>query len=175
MKALAITGSLPAPWLTSRRSLAFAPYDFMAVGVDAIHLYTWPILYVSTFHPADIPEIYRRRQTIGGNTDFKIISHERGKYPHHHRRLLETLRIILAPGRRGGSQARLQTDRPGRLPARRQEPAGNDYNLDFGKGGNLAPRSWMAWSGRCPDGPASSSDRQRGMADGSLAAEVVAT
>jgi hypothetical protein len=50
--------------------------DFMAVGLDAVHLYRWRIKYVSTFHPVEIPDIVRRRSEAGGNADFEIISHE---------------------------------------------------------------------------------------------------
>jgi hypothetical protein len=37
--------------------------------------YPWPIKYVATYHPEDIPGIQERRRQSGGNTDYKIISH----------------------------------------------------------------------------------------------------
>jgi hypothetical protein len=52
------------------------PADFMAIGLDAVNKYAWPILYVATYHPEDIPDIRKRREAFGGNADFKIIGHD---------------------------------------------------------------------------------------------------
>ena len=52
------------------------PADFMAIGLDAVDKYAWPILYVATYHPEDIPGIRKRRGAFGGNADFKIIGHD---------------------------------------------------------------------------------------------------
>lgn len=51
-------------------------YDFMAIGLDAVDIYNWPIQYMATFHPAEIPQIRKRREAVGGNLDYKVISHE---------------------------------------------------------------------------------------------------
>jgi hypothetical protein len=48
----------------------------MAIGLDAVDKYRWPIRYCATYHPAEIPEIRRRREACGGNGDYQIISHE---------------------------------------------------------------------------------------------------
>jgi len=50
--------------------------DFMAIGLDAVNKYPWPIKYMATYHPVEIPEIKARRESIGGNTDYIVISHE---------------------------------------------------------------------------------------------------
>ena len=49
---------------------------WMAIGLDAVDKYLYPIDYVATFHPDEIPAIKERRAKIGGNTDYKVISHE---------------------------------------------------------------------------------------------------
>jgi hypothetical protein len=51
-------------------------YDFMAIGLDAVDKYVWPILYMATYHPVEIPEIRIRREKAGGNLDYKVISME---------------------------------------------------------------------------------------------------
>jgi len=50
--------------------------DLMAIGLDAVDKYIWPILYVATYHPEDIAEIRKHRESAGGNIDYKIIGHE---------------------------------------------------------------------------------------------------
>ena len=135
MNALAVTGSAPCVLADIAALPRVCSYDFLAVGMDAVHLYAWPVLYVATFHPADIPEIYRRRQVIGGNTDFKIISHERREDVHI------TIGDYWKPS---GSSALLGVEAALRLGYKRivlagcplvgKNPAGNDYNLDFRKG-----------------------------------------
>ena len=50
--------------------------DFMAIGLDAVDKYAWPLKYMATYHPVEIPEIKARREAIGGNTDYIVISHE---------------------------------------------------------------------------------------------------
>ncbi len=51
--------------------------EFMAIGLDAVDKYAWPILYMATYHPVEIDIIRHRRHAAGGNTDYKVISHER--------------------------------------------------------------------------------------------------
>jgi hypothetical protein len=51
-------------------------YDLMAIGLDAVDKYLWPVLYVATFHPAEIAEIKDRRAGVGGEHGYKVISHE---------------------------------------------------------------------------------------------------
>jgi hypothetical protein len=70
------------------RGLRMFP-DFMAIGMDAVDKYTWPILYMATYHSEDIGAARDRRNAIGGNTDYKVIHWEpkegvdiMGKYPH---------------------------------------------------------------------------------------------
>lgn len=50
-------------------------YDYMAIGLDAADKYPYHIKYMATYHPAEIPEIKTRRESIGGNTDYQVISH----------------------------------------------------------------------------------------------------
>jgi hypothetical protein len=51
-------------------------FDYCAVGLDAVDIYTGPIAYVATYHPAEIFEIRDRRAAAGGNLDYRVISHE---------------------------------------------------------------------------------------------------
>lgn len=76
-KLLVITGSHP----DVLRDMMDVPgkdyeYGLMAIGLDAVDKYLYPILYVATFHPAEIAEIKQRRESIGGNVGYKVISHE---------------------------------------------------------------------------------------------------
>jgi len=50
--------------------------DWMAVGLDAVDKYAWPIKYVVTYHPVEIPQFKPKRAKIGGNTDFLVIAHK---------------------------------------------------------------------------------------------------
>ncbi len=73
--------------------------DYMAIGLDAVDKYPQNIKYMATYHPVEIPEIKARRESIGGNTDYIIISHEQ----------MPGVSIIepLLPGERSGSSALL--------------------------------------------------------------------
>jgi hypothetical protein len=73
--------------------------DFMAIGLDAVDKYPWRIKYMATYHPAEIPEIKARRESIGGNTDYIVISHE-------WKEGVDLLEPLL-PGERSGSSALL--------------------------------------------------------------------
>ena len=79
-KMLIITGSAPCVMDDLHDLAAIGDHqdqaDLMALGLDAVDKYPWPIRYVATFHPEDIPEIFRRRTIAGGNRDFKVISHQ---------------------------------------------------------------------------------------------------
>jgi hypothetical protein len=74
---LIITGAAPCI-LDDLTALAMddSQADFMAIGLDAVDKYSWPIKYMATYHPVEIPEIKARRESIGGNTDYIVISHE---------------------------------------------------------------------------------------------------
>ena len=88
-KALIIIGSAPCVLddieaaLSLLQPFAFRlsphalPPDFMAIGLSAVDKYHRPIKYMATYHPAEIPEIKKRREAAGGNTDYLVISHER--------------------------------------------------------------------------------------------------
>jgi hypothetical protein len=54
-----------------------ACFDWMAVGLDGVDKYTWPICYCVTYHPDEISQIRERRAAYGGNGDYKMISHLR--------------------------------------------------------------------------------------------------
>ena len=97
---LIITGAAPCV-LDDLTALAMddSMADFMAIGLDAVDKYPWPIKYMATYHPVEILEIKARRESIGGNTDYIVISHESK----------EGVDIIepLLPGERSGSSALL--------------------------------------------------------------------
>jgi hypothetical protein len=83
---LIITGAAPSVWADIERvpdlvteiipGRGYMNYDFMAIGLDAVDKYAWPIRYVATYHPAEIQQIKERRQATAGNTDYQVISHE---------------------------------------------------------------------------------------------------
>lgn len=52
--------------------------DFMVIGLDAVDKYPWRIKYVATYHPDEIPQIRKRRELAGGNTDYLMISQAPG-------------------------------------------------------------------------------------------------
>ena len=54
-------------------------WDYMAIGLDAINKHPGRIKYMATYHPLDIKEALSRRAKAGGNTDYKVISHQPGE------------------------------------------------------------------------------------------------
>mgnify|MGYP001190250737 CR=1 FL=1 len=74
MNRLIITGSHRTTLDEIHMIPDYRKYDFMAIGLDAVHLYPWDIKYVATYHPEDIPLIKERRKPIG-NTDYILICH----------------------------------------------------------------------------------------------------
>jgi hypothetical protein len=74
---LIISGSAPCVMIDIAGTPRVCSYDFMAIGLDGVDKYAWPIKYVATYHPAEIPKIRTRREAIGGNTDYRMISMER--------------------------------------------------------------------------------------------------
>ncbi len=75
-KNLLITGSHPDVLIDIAAVPRVCTYDLLAVGLDAVDKYPWPIKYVATYHPAEIPKIRERRERLIGLVDFAIISHE---------------------------------------------------------------------------------------------------
>jgi hypothetical protein len=73
---LIITGSAPCVWIDIAAVPRVGAFDLMAIGLDAVDKYLWPIKYVSTYHPVEIPQIRERREKIGGNVDYRVISME---------------------------------------------------------------------------------------------------
>jgi len=85
---LIITGAAPDVLVDIAAVPRVCEYDLMAIGPDAADKYGWPIKYVATYHPEDLPEIRRRRERRGGNTDYRVVSHKPGEGidivgPHH--------------------------------------------------------------------------------------------
>ena len=80
-KCLIITGSAPCV-IDDLTALAMddSRADFMAIGLDAIDKYCWPVKYVATYHPEDIPQILARREARIGRVDFAIVCHKRCKH-----------------------------------------------------------------------------------------------
>lgn len=76
-KHLIVMGAAPCRLADMAAVPRVCSYDCMAIGMDAIDKGPWPIRYVATYHPEDIPDIYRRRAAIGANADFELICHER--------------------------------------------------------------------------------------------------
>lgn len=74
MNRLIITGAHKDTLSDIYRIPNYQDFDFMAIGVDAVHLYPWRIKYVATYHPEDIPKIKERRSKVG-NTDYIVICH----------------------------------------------------------------------------------------------------
>ena len=56
--------------------LSGACFTYMALGDKMVHLLPFRIEYVATYHPTEIPKIKELRESGGGNTDYKVISHE---------------------------------------------------------------------------------------------------
>jgi len=52
--------------------------DYMAIGMDAVDKYLWPINFMATYHAEDIPKAKEIREAMGGNTNYKVISHNPG-------------------------------------------------------------------------------------------------
>lgn len=84
---LVITGAAPGvifDLMCAQDLLSDRPADYMAIGQDAVDRYLYPSLkYVATYHPEDIPEIYRRRNAARGNIDFQVIGHKHNPMIHH--------------------------------------------------------------------------------------------
>lgn len=78
MKKLIITGAAPCVHEDIERVPGYREFDFMAIGLDAVDKYPWPIKYVATYHPEDLQAIRERRASIG-NTDYRVISHKPGE------------------------------------------------------------------------------------------------
>lgn len=74
MKKIIVTGSHNSVVDEIKAIPNYHEFDFMAIGLDAVHLYPWDIRFVATYHPSDIPLIKERRAAVG-NTDYKVISH----------------------------------------------------------------------------------------------------
>lgn len=53
----------------------YSEFDYIAIGFDAINKCRWPIQYFATYHPSEIAMTKERRAGMGGNTDYKVISH----------------------------------------------------------------------------------------------------
>jgi len=71
---LIITGSAPCVLIDIAGVPRVCTYDYMAIGLDAVDKYIWPIKYVATYHPVEIPRIRERRERCGGNLDYRVIS-----------------------------------------------------------------------------------------------------
>ena len=75
MKKIIITGSAPCAMEDIENIPGYREFDFMAVVLDAVGVFTWRADYVVTYHPEDIPAIAAKRLYFG-NMDYKVISHE---------------------------------------------------------------------------------------------------
>ncbi len=54
----------------------YAVADYMLIGLDAVEKVRVHVKYFATYHPVDIVPAREKRAAIGGNTDYKIISHQ---------------------------------------------------------------------------------------------------
>lgn len=87
-KILVVTGSAPCVLEDCEALRAMIPgkrceklMDWMAIGLDAVDKYPWPIRFMATYHPDDLEPARRRREKMGGNTDYIEIQYDR-KYTH---------------------------------------------------------------------------------------------
>ena len=84
-KILLITGSAPcvaddifsALFIATKSNNSYRDIDFMAIGLSSVDKHIRHIKYMATYHPAEIPEIKKRREAVGGNIDYLVISHEK--------------------------------------------------------------------------------------------------
>jgi hypothetical protein len=90
---LSLRGVSQTPWQS---------YDFMAIGLDAVDKYLWPIKYFATQHPTEIEKSIGRRVLSCGNIDFKIIAHKKQKVKSSGRELVDIV-IPMEDGVRGSS------------------------------------------------------------------------
>lgn len=98
-KYLIITGSAPCVQLDIASVPRVCAYDFMSIGLTASGMHTIPVKYMATYHPNLIPETKSRRESVGGNTDYIVISHEQKPG-------VDIIEPLL-PGERSGSSALL--------------------------------------------------------------------
>lgn len=77
MPSLCIVGSHPDVTNEIEAVPKYGAWDVMAIGLDAVNKYLERILYVATYHPVEIEKIRERRRSVGGNLDYKVISHEK--------------------------------------------------------------------------------------------------
>lgn len=73
---LCIVGSHPDVTKEIEAVPKYGAWDVMAIGLDAVNKYLERILYVATYHPVEIEMIRERRRSVGGNLDYRVISHE---------------------------------------------------------------------------------------------------
>lgn len=73
---LCIIGSHPAALADIESMPNGAPWDYMAIGLDAADKYLGEIRYIATYHPVEIDMIRERRRAAGGNLDYRAIAHE---------------------------------------------------------------------------------------------------
>lgn len=77
MPCLCIVGSHPDVVMDIQAMPSGGPWDYMAIGLDAVDKCLQEIRYVATYHPVEIDMIRERRRSAGGNLDYKVISHEK--------------------------------------------------------------------------------------------------
>ena len=78
MKKIILIGAAPCVIADIEKVPGYGEFDFLAIGMDAVNKGKWPVKFMATYHPEDIPEAVRRRKKIGGNVDYKVVSHEAG-------------------------------------------------------------------------------------------------
>jgi hypothetical protein len=75
MNPLIITGSAPCVNADIASVPGVCGFDYMVIGFAAAGMHTIHSKYMATYHPTMIPDIKTRRESIGGNTDYIVISH----------------------------------------------------------------------------------------------------
>lgn len=75
MNPLVITGSAPCVNADIASVPGVCGFDYMVIGFAAAGMHTIYCKYMATYHPTEIPDIKKRREAIGGNTDYTVISH----------------------------------------------------------------------------------------------------
>lgn len=73
---LVLVGAAPCSYADLKRLPYPESFDYMAVGMDAAEKYQGKYDYCVSLEPFDLPQFKLRRQSIGGNTNYKAFSCE---------------------------------------------------------------------------------------------------
>jgi len=74
-----VTGAAPNVLedIEALKALGLPECDWMAIGLDAVDKYAWPIRFMATYHPEDLARARERRAGAKGNTDYIELAYNR--------------------------------------------------------------------------------------------------